>query len=83
MFLKSIVLLTYNCCKSSINAGYLSDNDCVEIFTSFRDEIEDIVDARYVNIGMLLALSYLIDDTNYDVIVPEEGNFSDVFITWN
>ena len=73
MFLKSICDLIYNCCQSPSNASYMIDNDLVNIFTMMRDEIFDFVDARKVSMTMLLSLSYLIDDNNYDRVVPDEG----------
>lgn len=46
-----------------------------------RDETFGVVDARKVNMTMLLTLSFLIDDNNYDIIVPREGvcNFHFIF----
>lgn len=51
------------------------ENDLVNIFTTVRDEIKDVVDARKVNMTMLLSLSYLIDDNSYYRIIPDESKF--------
>ena len=73
MFLKSISDLIYNCAQSYSNSSYLLERNCVDIFTQMRDETFHVVDARKVNMTLLLTLSYLIDDNNYDVIIPDEG----------
>ena len=73
MFFKSICDLVYNCAKTSNNPSYLIEHDCVNVFTEMSSETFDVVDARKVNMTMLLSLSYLIDDNNYDIIVPREG----------
>lgn len=73
MFLKSICDLLYNCAQSYSNAAYLLEHNCVDILTAMRDQTFHVVDARKVNMAMLLSLSYLIDDNNYDMIVPSEG----------
>ncbi|XP_066925330.1 uncharacterized protein [Clytia hemisphaerica] len=74
MFLKSISDLIYNCAQSYSNSSYLLERNCVDIFTQMRDETFHVVDARKVNMTLLLTLSYLIDDNNYDVIIPDEGS---------
>ena len=73
MFLKSISDLIYNCAQSFSNASYLLERNCVDVFTRMRDETFHVVDARKVNMTLLLTLSYLIDDNNYDIIIPDEG----------
>ena len=73
MFLKSISDLIYNCAQSFSNASYLLERNCVGVFTRMRDETFHVVDARKVNMTLLLTLSYIIDDNNYDMIIPEEG----------
>lgn len=74
MFFKSICDLVYNCAKTASNASYLIEHDCVNVFTEMRDETFGVVDARKVNMTMLLTLSFLIDDNNYDIIVPREDS---------
>ena len=81
MFLKSIADLIYNSARSPSNASYLLEYDCVNMLSMMRDEISDIVDARKVNMTMLLTLSYLVDDNNYDIIVPQEGLHHFVFFS--
>ena len=73
MFLKSICDLIYNCAQSTSNASYLMEYDFVNLLSTMRDETSNITDARKVNMTMLLSLSYLLDDNNYDLIIPREG----------
>lgn len=73
MFLKSISDLIYNCAQSFSNASYLLERNCVDVFTRMRNETFHVVDARKVNMTLLLTLSYIIDDNNYDMIIPDEG----------
>ena len=69
------MLLTYYVAASPLSVSHLVEADVVVTLTEMRYETDDIVDARTVNLSMLLALSYLVDDTNYDVIIPDEGGF--------